>query len=265
MSLDGLEPLTANSAAVATAAHDVSVWVIDRTLGDPGARFEGLLSPEERARAGRFQSAGDRARFIAGRAQLRLVLGHCLRADPASIRFDALPGGKPLLATPGCAQDLVRFNASSAGALAIVAVCRSADIGVDIEHVRDFPDVDALANRLLSTAELAEFRQVQPSSRGRRFLEYWVRKEAIAKCVGSGLAEALDRLSVHPWSDAGASRVDVLRGGVLTAQWVAPLGLPVSGHVAAIACAAPVGAMTLRRWTPALAAESAQERLEPLD
>ena len=58
-----------------------------------------LLDAAERNRATSYLSALDGARFAASRAGLRRILGRYLDADPAELRFDRDPGGRPVLAS----------------------------------------------------------------------------------------------------------------------------------------------------------------------
>src|SRR5439155_19013213 len=80
------------------AAGEVHVWTLPLYL-DKGtfAKIAALLSPDERKRADRFHFELHRSRFIAGRGLLRLILGRYCDVQPAELRFDYRPGGKPAL------------------------------------------------------------------------------------------------------------------------------------------------------------------------
>src|SRR5207248_11552001 len=56
-----------------------------------------LLDPDERQRAERFHFLKDRLRYIAGRGQLRLLLGQYLGIAPEAVRLCYGPHGKPAL------------------------------------------------------------------------------------------------------------------------------------------------------------------------
>jgi 4'-phosphopantetheinyl transferase len=250
MSLDGLEAIARRSAAAAAAPCDTTVWVVRLDLEASALScLEAILSPDEGARAARFRRPAARARFIAGRAQLRQVLGARIGADPAAIRFDYSLLGKPSLAKDSDAMPL-HFNASGSEALALVALRRGAEVGVDLECLRPTPHADSLAARLLSAAEHAEYSRLPAAERRRRFLEYWVRKEALAKSLGTGLRERFDRLSLFPWPEESVCRIDLPRDGGTMTQWVAPLSLPDAGYVGAIASSEPVDEVKVRPWPP---------------
>jgi 4'-phosphopantetheinyl transferase len=228
--------------------RDTAVWAIRLDLGSKAqARFAGQLSPDELARAARYRRPADRERFIAGRAQLREILGHRLDRQAASLQFEYSASGKPSLGAAANAG-LLHFNASGSEGLGLVALRVGAEVGVDIERRRVMPDADALAARLLSADEQAAFARLPASERMHRFFDAWVRKEALAKSLGTGLRDGLDRLSIHPWPLEGAFRVDLPRDGQTITQWVAPLALPDAGYTGAIASSHPFGTIEFRCW-----------------
>src|SRR5690349_19786452 len=93
---------------------------------------EGLLSPEERVRAGRFVFADDRRRYTVARAQLRRLLGERLNEHPGDVELIYGARGKPALA-PCHAGSGLRFNVSHCGDVAVHAFARGREIGVDVE------------------------------------------------------------------------------------------------------------------------------------
>ena len=124
--------------------------------------------PQRRAEAGRL---------------LRQVLAGYLGAAPGEIEVVRGPHGKPELA-----DRAVRFNLSHSNDLAVVAVTRDRAVGVDVERTDARRDVAALAPRALGADE-AEMVLALPSSEQRdAFHRAWARREAVAKCAGTGLA-----------------------------------------------------------------------------
>ena len=243
MSLEDLEPGVARRGPPAMTGG-YRAWAFDIDLEDAAlARLLSLLSADEIARADRLRDHRDRARYVAGRGRLRQILGHCLGQAPASLLFTYSTFGKPALATD-TGEPLLQFNASGSDGLALVAAHPSAALGIDIERVRVLTDLSALARMLLSQAEHAEFGSLPAAQQADRLLEYWTRKEALAKAIGTGLRQGLDRLSLHPWPGHRAHEVECATGTL----WVAPLALPREGHVAALASAVPVGEVLCEWW-----------------
>jgi 4'-phosphopantetheinyl transferase len=118
----------------------------------------------------------------AGRA-LRDVLAAYLEASPEAIRIVTGELGKPELA-----DGALRFNLSHSGDLALVAVALERDVGLDVERIDARRDVLALAERALGEAGAAAVRAASPADRGAVFHRGWVRREAVAKCAGTGLS-----------------------------------------------------------------------------
>jgi 4'-phosphopantetheinyl transferase len=148
----------------------------------------GLLSADERHRAGRFAFARERRRYIVARARLRQLLGERLGAAPESLQFVYKPHGKPALARCPGQRDL-RFNVSHCGEVAAYAFAEGREVGVDVEREREIEDAEAIAERCFSPAE-------RDACRVLGFLYCWTRKEAFVKALGSGLSSPLPELDV---------------------------------------------------------------------
>lgn len=250
MSLDGLAPVRRGPGSPPRGDGETHVWVFGLDVEPPVlAMLRALLSPDEIGRAERLRDPLDRARCIAGRAQLRQVIGDCLGQPPESVRFSCSPTGKPSLEDEAAAARL-RFNASGSDALGIVAVRGDAEIGVDVERVRSIPDIAALARRMLGADEHKEYAKVPKSRRETRFFEYWVRKEASAKALGSGLRQGFHRLKIHPWPGDGPCQVDCLSDEIRATTWVVGVPVPVAGYTAALAATQPIGPVLTAWWDP---------------
>ena len=114
---------------------------------------------------------------------LREVLAAYLEAAPEAIRIVAGEHGKPELADGG-----LRFNLSHSGDIALVAVARERDVGVDVERIDGRRDVLALAERALGADAAAAVRAAPATDRVAVFHRGWTRREAVAKCAGTGLS-----------------------------------------------------------------------------
>lgn len=153
--------------------------------------FRHWLSDDEVAKAERFHSDLDRARYIVGRATLRHVLAERLGCSPAAIRFSYGGNGKPMLEGN---WGHVQFNLAHSGGDAVIALAGRAAIGVDIELVRPIADVELLARLVFSDAERRELElAADPVS---AFLNGWTRKEAYVKALGLGLTAPLTEITV---------------------------------------------------------------------
>jgi 4'-phosphopantetheinyl transferase len=116
---------------------------------------------------------------------LRLVLATYLGEGPGEIELTAGEHGKPRLAED---PPRLAFNLSHSADLALVAVARDREVGVDVERIKPERDLVALAERVLAPEQAAAVREAAEPERARLFYELWTRHEARLKCLGVGLA-----------------------------------------------------------------------------
>lgn len=69
-----------------------------------------------------------------------------------------------------------------------MAVVGQGRVGVDLEHQVDLANLDDLASAVLNLQELAQFQTLQNTARAKFMYRMWVRKEAVLKLMGRGLA-----------------------------------------------------------------------------
>jgi 4'-phosphopantetheinyl transferase len=220
---------------LALAEKHIHVWKADLDL--PIIGFKELyqtLSIDERARARRFRFEKDRKRFIARHGILRVILGCYLSVEPYRLRFWHGKNGKPALAHI-FGKEAILFNTSDSYELALYAFTPGHEVGVDIERIRDFPEMDQIAERFFSEREKGVFRAIPENRRKEAFFRCWTRKEAFLKAIGDGLSRPLDAFDV---SMAGCGRAGFLRmkgdsNGV--PQWSIQELSPAPGFVAALA------------------------------
>lgn len=205
----------------------------------PGAWGEGLLSPEERERAGGMASVRLRRRFVQAHAALRVVLAGYLRVDPAAVVIETEPNGKPRLPDPSP----LRFNLSHSGDVALIACAADHDVGVDVQRIDRRRDVDALAD-VFTPEERAELMALPPAARHDALFRAWAKKEACLKAVGAGLRVSTRAFTVGTGFDAVPRAVTGLavEDGPLRVY-----SLSVGGdHAAAVAAAGEWGVRALR-------------------
>jgi 4'-phosphopantetheinyl transferase len=155
---------------------------------------EGVLSPDELARAARFRMERHRRSYLVRHTLVRSLLGEWLGVAPGEIEIAAGPDGKPVL------QDFpdLHFSLSSSDGIALVGVCREGPIGVDVERVTSIPDMEQIARRRFAPEEAERLLELPPDERKSYFFRLWARKEAYGKALGTGLAELGVRLDGPP-------------------------------------------------------------------
>jgi 4'-phosphopantetheinyl transferase len=143
-----------------------------------------VLSADELIRAARFHFEEDATRFIATRGAVRMILSRYLGGDPSALIFDSGPHGKPFVLHPF--MD-IRFNVSHSRDIAMVAVTRGREVGVDVEYVQSDIQFEPIAEHYFDPRENWDLRTAPEGERTSRFFELWTQKEARLKAEGVGL------------------------------------------------------------------------------
>ena len=223
------------------------VHVFRLRLNLPPERLEALralLSPDELARADRYRSKHDGARFTAARGQLRALLADYAKIDPKQITFENSPHGKPALAGV-----MLSFNLSHSGELALVAVAGAGvELGIDIETVRRDLEFERLAQRFFAPGETAALLALPPEQRTDAFFACWTRKEAYMKARGLGLAIPLDGFEVSLDPGDPPRLLRPAAGDPHGEEWVMLQMDPGPGYTAALCARGPVTGIRCWDW-----------------
>jgi 4'-phosphopantetheinyl transferase len=212
---------------------EVPVWRIALDIGNALlSRLREILADDERQRADRFHFEKDRRHFTAARGVMRTLLAGYLARRPEEVRFAYSNYGKPRLAEEG----ELRFNLTHSHGLALLAVTRGREIGVDVEHLRDMErDGELLAERFFSPREAVVLRSLPPQLRREAFFHCWTRKEAYIKALGKGLLMPLDQFDVSLHPDEPAALMATHHDPQEVQRWSLRSLLPGEGYVAAVA------------------------------
>lgn len=223
----------------------VHLWRADLALSERALEsLRAALCGEERRRAQRFRFDRHRRRFAAARGILRDVLSRYLDAAAGELVFAYGQHGKPSLAHP--AGTGLRFNLSHTGTVALIAVSRGRELGVDIERVNPHTECMRLAERFFSPGEAAVLGRLPGAQRPAAFFEGWTRKEAYIKAIGSGLALPLRSFSVGLGPYEAARLLDVESDAQECQRW-GMADVDAGDGVKAAVVAAGRG-WSLRRW-----------------
>jgi medium-chain acyl-[acyl-carrier-protein] hydrolase len=236
----------ANADVPALGDDDVHAW--SAGLEQPPARLDELrqsLAADEHERAARFFFERDRRHFVAGRGWLREVLGRYLRQAPASLRFKYTAEGKPFLADDASG---LRFNLAHSHGLALLAVARGRDVGVDVEYIRADFDADSLAENYFSPREIVALRALPEAKRRTAFFACWSRKEAFLKGIGKGLSLALNCFDVSLEPGAEQALLEVRHHEANSQRWTIRELAPAAGYAAAIAVAGAGWCIKCHQW-----------------
>ena len=210
-------------------ADEVHIWLVDFER-PPWSRSElaVVLTPDERDRADRYRAGPVREQFILGRGVLRKLLGNYLTTPPSAVPITYAPAGKPVLV-----GDMLHFNVTHTSGLALVAVARCR-VGVDVERVREVPDMAGLVERFFSPAERQAFRQMPREKRMQAFYRGWVCKEAVIKAAGASM-QYLDGFDVELDPSRSPAVLAVRHETLASSGWVVADWEPSPGFAAAVA------------------------------
>lgn len=184
-SWDGTQPA---AAWLAQGPADVPV-VWQASLADDSAtqvHLISLLSADERVRLARLQIQDDQQRFLTGRGLLRLLVGAHLNLPAARVEFACGPFGKPFV-VPRAGTPALHFNVAHSGQLVLLAFSPTQEVGVDVEAVRPFLDLETIARQVFSADEYRDWLSLNLEDRRAAFYRAWTRHEAGLKALGSGI------------------------------------------------------------------------------
>ena len=194
-----------------------------------------ILTADEQVRAERLYFPKDRQHFVVARGVLRLILSRYLDMEPYQLRFCYNRYGKPGLVTSS-GQEALSFNVSHSCGLALYAVTRSREIGIDLERIRRDFACEQIAERFFSPREKATLRALQAKKvKHRAFFNCWTRKEAYIKARGEGLSLPLDQFDVSLAPEEPATLLDMRGDPREASRWSLQELFPGSGYVAALA------------------------------
>ncbi len=210
-------------------------------------RYLDTLAEEEKSRAERLYFQRDRHRFIIAHGILRAILGLYLDRAPHVLSFCYGSHGKPALEFEPVA-DAIHFNISHSHGVALYAIARGREVGIDVERNRREVDADQIAARFFSPREIATLRGLPADLRKYAFFACWTRKEAYIKARGEGLSLPLDQFDVSliPGEPAAllCTRPDPDEAG----RWSLRELALASGYVAALAVEGRGWSLSCWRW-----------------
>lgn len=194
------------------SSHETHLWLLDVASLSPErlAKQLSVLSDEERTKT--MGSTQRLQMFLATRILLRRVLAHYSHLEPQELLFSQRESGKPFLANTN-----LHFNLSHSGQQALLAVSRTAEVGVDLELIRTRPNLMAISERYFHADEVAQLAALTATAQIDYFFKLWTLKEAFYKGLGSGIATGLDRtafrvegdkISAHCTADSGIAIAD---------------------------------------------------------
>ena len=178
---------------------------------------------QERQEASRFAHMADAVRHLTGRALARRMLW-ALGGQNSVAPFARTPYGKPF-----CPQTTADFSISHSAEMVWVALCRTANVGIDVEQVHPLPDAADLTAQL-HPQERHALLALPAGELETAFFRCWTRKEAVLKTCGTGLNTPLNSFCVHTGTQQNSWILSLPAATTRLPQSNAPETVPWTSH-----------------------------------
>jgi 4'-phosphopantetheinyl transferase len=119
--------------------------------------------------------------------------------------------------------------------VALYAVTRGREVGIDLERIRSDLAVTEIAGRFFSRQEVAMLRALPTEEQREAFFRCWTRKEACLKARGEGLSLPLDQVDVSLAPGEPDAVPGTERNPSEASRWSLQELIPAPGYAAALA------------------------------
>ncbi|MDH5603978.1 MAG: 4'-phosphopantetheinyl transferase superfamily protein [Cyclobacteriaceae bacterium] len=161
---------------------EVHIWVLPLEKG--GLLYEsceGVLTDQQLKRRDFLAFEQDKEAYVISQGSLTLLLSAYLKIAAKEVQLGRAQKGKPFSVD----NPTLQFNLSNSGGLCVVAFCLHHPVGIDIEKVRQLPDLEVLIDCNFTRVEKADIRKSDNPLR--RFFQFWTMKESYLKAIGEGM------------------------------------------------------------------------------
>jgi 4'-phosphopantetheinyl transferase len=215
--------------------NEAHIWraTLDREESEIES-FRKTLSKDEQDKAASFHFQRDKGRFIVSRGILRKILARYINKEPSEIVFSYGAFGKPALPEElGVAT--IHFNLTHSHGLALYAIFKNQQIGIDVELIRSDFGWESIARRYFSEMEYAALLKLPAHLREERFFSYWTCKEAYVKATGQGLSLPINEIEISLTNSNSAERLCLRGESKQSSHWSLVKLTPATGYVGFLA------------------------------
>ncbi|ABB38401.1 4'-phosphopantetheinyl transferase [Oleidesulfovibrio alaskensis G20] len=184
-----------NTVAVARSlSPDIQVFFSDaRHSRWPEDSYYKTLSEHEKNRMAALATTQLKEQYLFAHGVKRLILGRKTHCAPERLGFGFSRFGKPFLAHPATS---LQFNMSHSGPFCMLGISAESQIGVDIEIHSHSISYHTIIENYFSPTEIAIWKKTNPANSKKAFYRLWTLKEAVFKCIGSGLLIPLNGITI---------------------------------------------------------------------
>ena len=135
---------------------EVYLWSISlEPDGQLTEQCKSFLSEKEKQRISYFKFKKTQSNFIISQGILRYLLSRYLNKAPHTIQIERHNKGKPFV--PDAPS--LYFNISNSGNICVYAFSADGEIGIDLEQIRELPDLDELIQKNFTMKEISLITQ----------------------------------------------------------------------------------------------------------
>lgn len=213
----------------------VHLWLTNFNQRDfPLSDLWVLLSADEQGKSRRFRHHREQQSYILRHGVLRLILGRYLKSNPKDILISEGIFGKPFVSDDNHGR--IEFNITHSEKLMLLAFTYKHRVGVDLEQVKVFPEVDYITDAFFSNEEKAIMCRVPIVKKLDTFFRLWTRKEAYTKALGLGIYQP----EIPSLLSSSAEKI--------ATKWTVESFIPARSFMAALAIEVPLREYCHQDW-----------------
>ena len=130
---------------------EIHLWTVSiDALKNQVKQLESLLSEEEKKKKSFYKFEHTQLSYVVSQAVLRMLLASYLDIKPGDVKLGTHKKGKPYLIH----DRSIFFNISNSHDLCVYAFSGDAEVGIDLEKIRDLPDLDQMIEKNLTRYDL---------------------------------------------------------------------------------------------------------------
>ena len=208
---------------------EIHLWSIsldaDKNLPEQCKLF---LSEKEKQKIPFFKFKKVQDNFIISQGVLRYLLSRYINKAPHAISIERHKKGKPFVKD----APSLHFNMSNSGNMCVYAFSADGEIGIDLEQIRELPDLDDLIQKNFTAKEISFITQ-NPKNKSMRFFRFWTFKESYLKAIGEGMR--LDPGKLEFTVEGETIKLQGINGISETEDWNFSVFLPAKNYTGTLA------------------------------